>query len=157
MSEVLKNTSDEHHCRCFRINTSDIETCKIRLKELGFEQQPGGEEDHGQVFGLRFRFKKLLQIHWKVMSNGIIESEMEPPPEHPGAHLNQIHSFPPHEDVQVLLNKMNLQYNTIHPIPRTCVEPNIVEPNNPLKWWEILALGLAGAAAAFIILKATKS
>ena len=60
MENQLENTSDEHHCRCFRINPNDIETCQTRLKELGFELQPGGEEPHGQVFGLRYRFKKLL-------------------------------------------------------------------------------------------------
>lgn len=157
MSEEVKNTSDKHHCRCFKINPNDIEICKSRLEKLGFEKQPVGEENHGQVFGLRNRFKELLQIHWKIMPNGIIESEMEPPPEYTGAHLNQIHSFPPHEDVKLLLNEMKLSYDIIYPIPKTCVTPIIVEPDKPLKWWEILVLGLAGAAAAFIIVKAAKS
>jgi len=32
----LSNSSDEHHCRCFKINPSDIELCKEKLIELGF-------------------------------------------------------------------------------------------------------------------------
>lgn len=38
MTEELKNKSDKHHCRCFRINHEDIETCKTRLEEWGFEK-----------------------------------------------------------------------------------------------------------------------
>ncbi len=150
------NSSDIHHCRCFKINLKDIEKCQSQLLELGFEKQPGGEEDHGQVFGLRYKLNELLQVHWKVMSDGLIESEMEPPPERPGAHLNQIHSFSSHETIEPILQSLDLRYETIHPIPDTCIDPKIIEPNSPMKWWHFLLLGLAGVAAAYIILKASK-
>jgi len=156
MANQLENTSDSHHCRCFKISQSDIENCKTKLEELGFEEQPGGEQDHGQVFGLRYRLEKLLQIHWKVLPTGTIESEMEPPPEHPGAHINPTHSFPPHKMIEELLNKMNISYAVLTPIPKTCIEPEIIDPDHPLEWWEMLVLGLLGVAASFIIIKAAK-
>lgn len=156
MENQLENTSDIHHCRCFTISRNDIDICKTKLEELGFEKQPVGEQNHGQIFGLRYRLEKLLQIPWKVLPTGIIESEMEPPPEHPGAHVNSTHSFPPHEMIEELLNKMKIKYTVITPVPKTCIEPEIIEPNHPLEWWKMLILGLLGVAAAFIIIKAAK-
>ncbi len=156
MENKLENTSDVHHCRCFKISENDIKTCKTKLEELGFEKQPVGEQDHGQVFGLRYRLKKLLQIHWKVLPTGTIESEMEPPPEYPGAHVNPTHSFPPHKIVEELLNKMKIKCDILTPVPKTCIEPEIIEPNHPLEWQKMLILGLLGVVAAFIIIKAAK-
>ena len=156
MSEELKNTSDKHHCRCFRINPKDIELCKTRLEEWGFEKQPGGEEDHGQVFGLRRKLLELLQIHFKVMPNGIIESELEPPPEFPGAHRNQIHSYPPHDGMPILLEHIGLEYTVISPIPDTCHLPKIIDPDKPLKWWEMLLLGVAAVGIGYLILQIFK-
>lgn len=156
MSEELKNTSDKHHCRCFRINPEDIETCKTRLEEWGFEKQPGGEEDHGQVFGLRRKLLEILQIHFKVMPNGIIESELEPPPEYPGAHLNQIHSYPPHDGMPILLEYIGIKYIILTPIPDTCHLPKIIDPDKPLKWWEMLLLGVAAVGIGYLILQIFK-
>jgi len=153
--ENLSNSSDEHHCRCFKINPNDIELCKERLIELGFEA-PVAEENHGQVFGLRRKLLELLQIHLKVMPNGAIEAELEPPPEYPGAHLNQLHSYSPHDGIPVLLEHIGIQYAIIQPVPNTCHLPKIIDPDKPLKWWEILIIGLAAVGIGYLILQAIK-
>lgn len=155
--ENLKNLSDEYHCRCFKINSNDLETFRKKLIEVGFEKQPGGEEDHGQVFGLRKKLLEVLQIHIKVLTNGIIEAELEPPPEYPGAHLNQVHSYSPHDGMPVLLDHIGFRYTIIHPIPDTCHLPTIIEPDRPLKWWQFLIIGLAAVGIGYLIYKSIKS
>ena len=152
-----KNSSDKHHCRCFKINPNDIEICKKKLIEKGFEKQPGGEEDHGQVFGLRRKLLEILQIHFKVMPDGIIESELEPPPEYPGAHINQIHSYPAHEGIPVLLDHLGIRYTVIQPIPDTCHLPTMIDPDKPLKWWHFLIIGLAAVGIGYLIIRVLKN
>ena len=149
------NSSDLHHCRCFKIDPNDIDTCKEKLIELGFEQQIF-EQDHGQVFGLKRKLLELLQIHLKIMPDGIIESELEPPPDFPGAHLNPKHSFPPHDRIPALLNFFKLDYTTILPIPKTCKFPKVIIPNNPLKWWVMLLIGLVAVGLGYVIIQALK-
>ena len=150
------NSSDEHHCRCFKINSDDIEICKKRLIELGFEV-PIAEEPRGQVFGLRYRLLELLQMHFKVMPNGIIETELEPPPEYPGAHLNSVHSYPAHDATPILLEHAGIEYTIIQFVPDSCHLPKIVDPKNPLKWWEMLIIGLAVVGLGSLIVKVLKS
>jgi len=141
-----------HHCRCFKINAKDIQVCRQKLLELGFEPQIT-EVNHGQVFGLRKKIFDLLQIHFKVMPNGIIESELEPPPEFPGAHLNDIHSYPPHEFLPGVLDHIGINYKIIPPVPNTCRLPKIIDPKKPLKWWEILIIGLAAVGIGYVVLQ----
>ena len=129
----------------------DIAICKKRLKEAGFEKQPVGEENHGQVFGLRYRIADLLQIHFKVMQDGLIESELEPPPEYPGAHLNQKHSYPSHEILPALLNRIGIGYTMRPPIPDTCTQPKINKPDRPLSTWEMAAIGLVALGAGYLM------
>ena len=124
---------------------------------MGFEKQPGGEQNHGQVFGRRLRILELLQMHFKVMSNGLIESELEPPPEYPGAHLNQKHSYPSHDGLPTLLKHIGIKYTIIKPIPSTCHLPTIINPDRPLKWWEILLIGLAAVGFAYVLVQLIKS
>lgn len=150
------NTSDEHHCRCFMIRPEDITVCKKCLEEAGFEKQPGGEENHGQTFGLRYRLAELLQLHFKVMPNGQIESEFEPPPEYPGAHLNQKHSYPPHEILPLLLNTIGLKYTMSTPIPDTCNLPKSIKPDRPLSSWEMAFIVLAALGTGYLIYKIFK-
>ena len=145
------NTSDKHHCRCFTLRSEDIAICKKRLEEAGFEKQPVGEENHGQRFGLRYRIANLLQIHFKVMPGGLIESEMEPPPEYPGAHLNQKHSYPSHELLLAMLNSIGIGYTMRTPIPDTCNLPKIIKPDRPLLWWEIILIGLAALVVSYLL------
>ena len=149
------NSSDLHHCRCFKIDPNDIDTCKEKLIERGFEQQIF-EQDHGQVFGLKRKLLELLQIHLKIMPDGIIESELEPPPDFPSAHLNQKYSFPPHSGMPSLLDLINIDYSIISPIPETCKFPKIITPDNPLKWWEMVLIGLAAVGLGYVIIQALK-
>ena len=138
---VRANTSDKHHCRCFVIKRRDVPICRKHLEEMGFERQPIGEENHGQEFGLRYRIERVLQIHVKVMANGLIESELEPPPEYPIAHLNQRYSYSPHLGLPLLLSQIGLEYKIRTPIPDTCNLPEIIKPGRPLSAWEtVLAL-----------------
>ncbi len=42
------------------------------------------------------------------MPDGNIESEMEPPPAYPAAHLNQEHSYPAHQETEKVLRKAKI-------------------------------------------------
>ena len=132
------------------IRPEDIMICKKRLEGVGFEKQPAGEENHGQAFGLRYRLAEVLQLHFKVMPNGLIESEFEPPPEYPGAHLNQKHSYPPHVGLPFLLNNIGLKYTTCAPIPDTCNLPKIIKPDRPLSAWEMALVLLAALGVGYL-------
>ena len=154
--EDLQNSSDEHHCRCFKISPSDIEECKTKLVKSGFEEQIL-EENHGQVFGLKLKILEILQIHFKAMPDGIIEAELEPPPEYPLAHINQIHSYPPHKGIALLLSLLGIKYKIIPPVPKTCHSPTIIDPDKPLKWWEIVIIGVIAAGIGYLIVKAIKN
>lgn len=156
MIKNSSNSSDEHHCRCFKINSNDIDFFKKKLIELNFEEQPGGEQDHEQVFGLRRRLLELLQIHIKVMPDGLIESELEPPPEYPGAHVNQLHSYSPHDGLPILLEHIRTEYTIIQPVPDTCHLPKIIDPDKPLKWWHFLIIGLAVVGIGYLMVKILK-
>lgn len=89
-----------------------------------------------------------------INSSGL--NELEPPPEYPGAHLNQIHSYPPHDGMPVLLEHIGIKYTIIQPVPNTCHLPKIIDPDKPLKWWEILIIGLAAVGIGYLIVKTLK-
>ena len=155
LADNRSNSSDEHHCRCFKIDPSDIKSCKAKLIKYGFEP-PIAQENHGQVFGLKLRIEEILQLHLKIMPDGVIESECEPPPEYPGAHMNQIHSFSPHVGMPALLDHVGVLYDVILPVPDSCKVPKIFPTDRPLKWWELaLVLGV-GALLAYLIIQALK-
>ena len=97
----MKTIQDQHHCSCFSIKPEDIDDLKNQLEDLGFEDE--FQEDHGQVFGLILRVADDLQLHIKVMPDGMIEGEMEPPPAYPGAHLNPEHSYSAHKEIKEIL------------------------------------------------------
>ena len=149
------NSSDLHHCRCFKIDPKDIDVCKTRLIKMGFEKQ-SLEQNHGQVFGLKYRLLELLQMHFKVMPDGIIESELEPPPDYPGAHLNQKYSSPSHDGIRPLLNHIGIDYTIIEPIPETCNLSKILRPDRPMKWWEIMIIGLAAVGLGYLLIREFK-
>lgn len=155
MISDTRNSSDINHCRCFKIDPKDIELCKEKLVALGFEAQII-EENHGQVFGLKHKLLELLQIHFKVMPNGVIESELEPPATYPGAHLNKKHSFSSHYGIPILLTSIGIKYEVIPPIPETCLHPEIINPTGPLKWWEMIILGLIAAGIGYLVLQSFK-
>ena len=143
-------TQDQYHCRCFKISPQDIQLCESKLREIGFENQIGGEEQHGQVFGLAGRVEEVLQIHFKVMPDGLIEGEMEPPTAYPGAHINPEHSYSAHSEIAKFLQKINISYYLVGAIPETCLRPIIKKPDKPMHagvWAVLLGLGIIVAAA----------
>jgi len=140
-------TEDPHHCRCFSIDPENIEEFKNQLEENNFIDE--FQEDHGQVFGRILRVEDELQLHIKVMPNGMIEGEMEPPPAYPGAHLNPEHSYSAHKEI----NKVLTEYTDVplyveRNIPSTCKNPIIKKPDNPTHAKTIAAIGILGVIGA---------
>lgn len=97
------------------------------------------------------RTEEKLQLHIKVMPDGRIESEMEPPHAYPAAHLNPEHSYPAHEETRQILALSGARYMTPYPIPSTCRNPKIKKPDNPTHAADFLAAGIIGVFAAAII------
>ena len=79
------------------------------------------------------------------MPDGNIESEMEPPPAYPAAHLNQEHSYPAHQETEKILREAKIEYDIINPIPNTCLDRKIKKPDNPTH-----AAGFAIGGGAFL-------
>ena len=143
---------DRHHCRCFRVGVRMVRPLKDALAGLGFKQQTL-EENHGQAWGLRLRTSEYEQIHIKAMPNGVIESEAEPPPEYPFAHLNPEHSYSSHRDVLRILRRLRIPFQRVRDVPPTCRRPAVVHPENPTGWEVLACAGLGfvaglGTAAA---------
>jgi len=143
--------TDQFHCHCFYINPNDIKKCELLLRQNGFTDQVGGEEQHGQVFGLVKRLEEILQIHFKVMPDGNIEGEMEPPTAYPGAHTNPEHSYSAHRQIAEILRGLNIPHRVTGNIPITCIQPIIKKPVNPTHAAGfavgLLALGVIGKLA----------
>ena len=134
---------DKHHCRCFSTDPKNITKFRLQLEKIGFVDE--FQEDHGQVFGRILRVADDLQLHIKVMRNGMIEGEMEPPPAYPGAHLNLEHSYSAHREIeQILSTKTTVMYYVERNIPDTCLNPVIKKPHNPTHAKTIVAAGIVG-------------
>lgn len=131
---------DQFHCRCFRVNSQDVVEIKQQLESLKFYKE--FEEDHGQILGLVLRVKDDLQLHFKVMPDGIIESEMEPPPAYPAAHINQEHSYSAHHELQQLFSQyLSVWYSVKPNTPSTCIDRIVKKPVNPTHAATFAALG----------------
>ena len=128
---------DPHHCRCFVID-EELKKFHTKLQNLDFGYQIF-ENNHGQVFGLTKRLDEYSQVHVKVMPNGEIESEIEPPPEYPGAHLDLENSYSAHRQVQEILQLISTPYNLKGRIPTTCIQPVIKKLENPTHITTIVA------------------
>ena len=96
------NLGDPHHCKCYSIDPQEIEDFRRELTNLGFTYEL--QEDHGQVFGLVLRVSEYLQLHIKVMPDGTIEGEMEPPLAYPFAHINPEHCYSAHKEIGELFD-----------------------------------------------------
>lgn len=142
--------NDPHHCRCFSIAPSDIEKCKIEFERIGFKE-PVAQINKGQVFGLIAPITDMLQIHLKIMNDGNIEGELEPPPEFPGAHLNQTHSYSAHKEIKAILQDIGISYQLNTSIPETCKSPRIIRPDNPMHAATMVGLGILGVLGALLI------
>ena len=64
----------------------------------------------------------------------MIESEAEPPPEYPFAHLNPKHSHSPHRDILGILRSLRIPFQRVRDVPATCRRPAVVLPENPTGW-----------------------
>ena len=141
---------DQHHSRCFSIDPEDIDEFRLQLEEIGFIDE--FQEDHGQVFGRILRLADDLQFHFKVMRNGMIEGEMEPPPACPGAHLNPEHSYSAHREIEEILStKTTVTYYVERNIPETCLNLVIKKPDNPTHAKTIAVIGIAGVGLAALL------
>ena len=147
MKDGVGVAQDRHHCRCHWVDQASIPELNASMRRSGFEQVP--EEDHGQIFGLRRLLSRREQLHVKVMPDGLIEAEIEPPPEYPLAHINQKHSYSAHGQVARILRECGIGFWTVRAVPRTCLHPVIDRPNNPSHWTAI-ALGIGVAIGAGI-------
>lgn len=119
---------DKHHCRCFTIDKNLIRWFRNVLISRGFERQVV-EDDHGQEFGLRKRLTEHKQLHVKVMPDGLIEAEMEPPPEYL-EHLDHKYSYSPHSRVLRILRGVRIGFRSARPTPPTCKRPVVVHPKH---------------------------
>ena len=144
---------DRHHCRCFSVGAHTVGPLREKLVGLGFEPQML-EMPHGQVWGMRLRTSEHEQIHIKAMPDGMIESEAEPPPEYPLAHLNPKHSHSPHRDILGILRSLRIPFQRVRDVPATCRRPVVILPDNPVGWEEIavaagacIGIGIAVACA----------
>ena len=138
---------ERHHCRCFWIGRRRIRRFKGQLARIGFEEQVL-EENHGQVFGMRRKLSEQEQVHIKVMPDGWIESEIEPPPEYPFAHLNQLHSYSSHDLVRSILHDSGIGFRMTVDVPESCLNPAVVHPDKPAHWKKVAAVALVATALA---------
>lgn len=140
---------DPHHCRCYRIHKDYIEDFKNFLLKSGFKD--GLQEDHGQLYGYMLRVDQYTQFHIKVMPNGRIESEMEPPQDYPFEHINQEYSYSAHEETRQILAMSRVRRFVTQHIPSTCRRPRIKKSDNPTHVGKIIAGVAVGIVAAAIL------
>lgn len=116
------------------------------MKAYGYHE-PMLEEDHGQYCSFAKRLTEYTQIHIKVKPTGRVEAEIEPPQDYPGAHLNSVHSYSAHKELQAQLAVLGIPYKCRRAIPVTCVQPQIVTPVQPTHRDNLLGLGAVVALA----------
>lgn len=152
--DEAESSDDPHHCRCYSIHAYDIEDFKRFLLKSGFKDVL--QEDHGQLYGYALRVEEALQFHIKVMRDGRIESEMEPPPAYPIDHLKQKYSYSAHKETEQILRMSRVGYRIAHMVPDTCRHPKIIKPNNPTHAAELVLAGVVGAVAAIALAELLK-
>ena len=139
---------EQYRCRCHKVAPYRIRKLRERLLSLGFEQVP--EEDHDQAFGMRRRLPEHGQLHIKVMPNGWIEAEIEPPPECPPARINQKHSYSAHRAVADVLGECGIRFRTTRDVPPTCLDPAAGRPSKPTHW-KVLVGAFAAAVRRLLV------
>ena len=148
---------DPHHCHCFKVMSLNNETI-FEMDQEGFKEQIF-EMNHGQIFSRTKRLDEYTQIHFKILPNGTIESEIEYPPDYPIAHLNPIHSYSAHKETRKILKYFSIPYKLKKIIPITCIQRKIVKAIDPIHWttWTILVAGISTSIVAiYIAYKANK-
>jgi hypothetical protein len=106
--------------------------------------------NRGQKFGLTKRLDEETQIHVKLLENGVIEAEMEYPPDYPVAHLNSDHSYSAHNEIEQILNQGGFSFTRKIMPPITCIKRIIKKAVKPTHVNTIIA-GVAIVSALGII------
>lgn len=119
------------------------------MKQSGFKKQIF-EESRGQIFSTTKRFDEYTQIHFKVLQDGTIESEMEYPPDYPIAHLNSIHSYSAHKETEIILKRFSISYKLKRIPPITCIQRKIIKAMKPSHWTTILGVLLLFVGAIYV-------
>ena len=128
--------NDPHHCHCFKVmSLNDGIICK--MERVGFKEQIF-EEDHGQIFSRTKRLNKYTQIHFKILQDWTVESEIEYPPDYPMAHLNSTHSYSAHTETKNILDYFGMSYKQKKIPPITCIQPKIVKAIDPIHWTDLM-------------------
>lgn len=131
---------DPHHCRCFSISKSNFQIFENKLHRFGYSE-PIFEEDHSQILGLTKHLSTNYQIHVKLMRTGRIEAEIEYPQDYPMAHLNSIHSFSAHAELNLLFTALHIPYKCKKNPPITCIQRRIIPAQQPTHRDDFLAIG----------------
>jgi hypothetical protein len=148
-TKTIRTKIDPHHCRCFSIPKLHFRSFESKMLSFGYSD-PILEEDHGQILSFTKRLSEYYQIHVKLMRTGRIEAEMEYPHDYPLAHLNQIHSFSAHAELNLLLIALQIPYKCKRVPPITCVQRQVIPAQNPTTLNTVLALSGVGALADII-------
>lgn len=126
------------------------------MKQTGFKKQIF-EEPRGQIFGMVKRLDEYTQVHFKVLQNGTVESEMEYPPDYPIAHMNPIHSYSAHKETEIILSHFSIPYGLKRMPPTTCIQRKIVKAIKPSHWTTVLGAIFIVVLAFGTIYVASKS
>ena len=144
----MKLNHDPHHCHCFKIVSLNSKTIS-RMKQIGFKKQIL-EEVRGQIFSVIKRLDEHTQVHFKILQNYTIESEMEYPVEYPREHLNSTYSYSAHKETEAILRYFSIPYRLKRIPPITCIRPKIVKAKNPIHASDIV-LGIIEAISIILL------
>ena len=141
--------TDPHHCHCFQITSLNSKII-FKMKQTGFKKQIL-EEPRGQIFSTTKRLDEYAQIHFKVLQDGTIESEIEYPPDYPIAHLNSTHSYSAHKETEIILDHFSIPYKLKRIPPTTCIKRKIIKAIKPSHWTTVLgALVVVGVTIGIL-------
>lgn len=151
----LINDSDPHHCNCFFMSPLSIQDFYIILKQMRFTEQVV-EEPRGQIIGLAKDIDENNRIHIKIMGEGNIEAEIEPPLKYPLEHLDSKYCYSAHYELQNILRYMDFIYYIKNNIPQSCINRKIVKPDHPIHINTIIIGGLILGMAYYLSRKYLK-
>lgn len=149
MPRKTKLEEDPHHCKCFSISKKDFQDFVTKLQNFGYTE-PILEEDHGQIIGFTKPNSRDYQIHVKLLRTGRIEAEVEYSANRPFAHLNPVHSYSAHKELQVLLWVFKIPHKCKTKPPLTCIRPIVIPAKDPIKLDSVLAIGGLASLADLI-------
>ena len=138
---------DQRRCRCHKVPAHKMRKLRDGMAGLGFELVFA--EDYSRAFGMQFSLPEHAQMHVKVASNGWIEAEIEPPPEHSPARAGQMHVYSAHREVANMLDRCDIRPRITPDVPPSCLDSVVGRPGKPARW-RVLVGALAAAARRFL-------